>query len=246
VQTAEVLAGETTSVAFELPPAGLCPVTVTSDPNQAEVYLDYIPTGQLTDVVLAGIGYGKHDVTVRRSGYLLPPPQTVELSASTCATSVHFALVEEPPTATPTPGPTATPTAPPPPPPTPTPFPGGLKVWLNNAALRPGDTFEVAVSFTDSVIDFDGYMVIVRSDGRAWSILQGNRLVEALLPIVADAMEIHYPWGPVTVLRMQVPYGVPGYYAVYGAILPPGTPPTLQNARGPFSQLDIEPFYVSP
>jgi hypothetical protein len=50
----------------------------------------------------------------------------------------------------------------------------------------------------------------------------------------------------VTVLRMQIPYGVPGYYAVYGAILPAGTPPTLQNARGPFSQLDIEPFYVSP
>jgi hypothetical protein len=49
----------------------------------------------------------------------------------------------------------------------------------------------------------------------------------------------------VVVLRMQVPYGVGGFYGVYAAILPTGTTPTLQNAHGPYSQLDVEPFFVS-
>ncbi len=231
-QAAMVETGLTTPLLFELwTTTDACPISISSVPTGADIYLDYLPTGLVTDATIEEVGHGTHDVTVRKSGYLIPPPQTVELSAATCATSLLFDLM-----AVPTPTPT--------PPPTPTPFAQGLRVLLNNATLRPGDTFEVAVSFTDSIIDFDGYMVILRSDGRAWSILQGNRLVEGLWPIVADAMEIHYPWGPVTVFRMQIPYGVPGYYAVYGAILPAGTPPTLQNARGLYGQLDVEPARV--
>ena len=141
---------------------------------------------------------------------------------------------------TPTPTPTRTPL------PTPTPFPQGLHVWLNQSSLRPGDTFTVSVSFTDTILDWDGYVVIVRSDGKVWSIQYGNRLRDGIHPIVYNAMEIHQAWGPVEVFRMQIPYGVAGYYGVYAAILPTGTVPTLLNAKGPFSQLDIKACYVSP
>lgn len=102
----------------------------------------------------------------------------------------------------------------------------------------------MSISFTDSIVDFDGYVVIMSLNGYAWSILLNNRLVWGIHPIVTNAMEIHFPWGPVEVFRMQIPYGVAGYYAVYAAILPRGTRPTLQNARGKYSQLDIEAVQV--
>ena len=93
VVAAAVTAGSTTTVEFELWAATeSCPITVESVPTGAEIYLDYIGTWQVTNDTLAEVGYGTHAVTVLLPGYLKPPPQTVELSASTCATTLVFTL----------------------------------------------------------------------------------------------------------------------------------------------------------
>ena len=104
-----VTAGATTTVEFELWSAtDACPITVQSVPAGADIYLDYLPTGLLTDDTVADVGYGTHEVTVRLAGYLSPPPRTVELSAGTCATTIGFTLVAATPTDTPTETPTPT------------------------------------------------------------------------------------------------------------------------------------------
>lgn len=232
VETVLIESGLTTPILFELwASTGFCPIDVSSTPPGAEIYLDYITTGLVTNDSIAEVGYGTHEVTVRKSGYLIPPPQIVELSAGTCGTSLVFQLLL-PPTPTPTPTPR------------PTPFPEGLRVLLNNRELRPGDTFTVSVSFTDTILDWDGYMGILRSDGKVWSIVPGGALVEGIHPIVGHAMEIHQPFGPVEVLNMQIPHGVGGFYGIYAAILPLGTVPTIQNARGHYSQFVVEPARV--
>lgn len=235
VQEALVETGLTTPLLFELwTSTDSCPISVSSVPAGADIYLDYLATGQVTDGTIEAAGYGVHDVTVRKGGYMIPPSQTVELSASTCATSLVFQLLAPP-----------TPTSPPPTPTVaPTPFPEGLRVWLNGSAYRPGDTFNLAISFTNTVFDWDGYVVIVRSDGRVWSVIGGNRLVEGIHPIAAHALEIHQPFGPMEVFFMQIPYGIAGYYGIYAAILPMDTRPTIQNARGRYSQFAVEPAHV--
>ncbi|MDD5556171.1 MAG: PQQ-binding-like beta-propeller repeat protein [bacterium] len=117
-----------------------------------------------------------------------------------------------------------------------------LDVIILKDTFQPGDLFEIFVQFWDTNLDWDGYIVL--SNGRRfWSVLGGNRLVPGIRPIVRNALERHYYFSA-KVFSMRVPFGVEGNWVVYGAILPTGWAPTLENARNQFSQLDIEPFRV--
>ncbi|MDD5556172.1 MAG: PQQ-binding-like beta-propeller repeat protein [bacterium] len=113
-----------------------------------------------------------------------------------------------------------------------------IDVILLGRTFRPGDLFEIFVQFWDTNLDWDGYVVL--SNGRRfWSVLGGNRLVPGVRPIVRNALEQHSHFSA-KVFSIRVPYGVEGDWVVYGAILPTGWAPTLENARNQFSQLDIE------
>jgi hypothetical protein len=117
-----------------------------------------------------------------------------------------------------------------------------IDVIIPENSYHPGDLFEIYVQFWDTILDWDGYIVIV-VNGRVWSVLGSNRLKPGIHPIVRNALEKH-EFFSARVFALQVPYGVEGSYQVYGAILPTGTAPTLRNAYGPYSQIDIEPFQV--
>ena len=143
------------------------------------------------------------------------------------------------PTATPTPTRTPTPGLP-----TPTPTClQGLRVWLNQSSYKAGDTFEAEVSFSDTYMDWDGYLVFVRN-GNTWSSVKGG-LKRGVHARVKDRLEIRNCWGPETVLRMAVPHNAAGQYTLYVSTLPTGTKPTYTNARyGRFSQLTSATFTI--
>jgi hypothetical protein len=140
------------------------------------------------------------------------------------------------------PTPTSTPTPPILPTPTPTCL-QGLRVWLNNSSFSAGDTFEVQVSFSDTFMDWDGYLVFV-GNGGTWSVVRGQ-LQRGVHPIVTDRLEIHTCFGPEKVFSIRVPGNAAGFYTLYVATLPTGTRPTLANAMfGPNSQLAIVTFQI--
>ena len=140
------------------------------------------------------------------------------------------------PTSTPTPTPTLTPT------PTVT-FPPGLRVWPNKSSFRAGETLEIWVSFTNTYVDWDGYLVIA-GIGKEWSVMSPFTLKRGIHAIVRDAMEIHYNWGPQKVFSTVVPFGVSGNYTIYCATLMAGLKPTIQNACKPLCQLATTTFSV--
>jgi hypothetical protein len=122
-----------------------------------------------------------------------------------------------------------------------TPTPKFLNVNLNKSTFKGDDLFEVYVSFDSTVFDWDGYLVIV-GNGGVWSILRKG-LKAGVHPIISNAMEVHQPYSG-KVFSMRVPYGVPGSYLIYAAILQAGLKPTLQNAQGGGNQLAVAPFQV--
>jgi C1A family cysteine protease len=126
--------------------------------------------------------------------------------------------------------------------PTPTPLPGRLSVTLNKSTYQPGDILTIDVSFLGADLDWDGY-VVLSGPGGVYSVL-GSNLKKGVYPIVSNAMETHAPFSG-RVFSMEVPYGVQGSYECICAILPTGTAATMNNARGPFSQMAETPFQVS-
>ncbi|MCX6353556.1 MAG: C1 family peptidase [Candidatus Aureabacteria bacterium] len=198
---------------------------VFSNPPGADIYIDYVSLIGTTNATIdTGIEQGMHTVSVRKTDYLPPPPQVVDLTAAT--TTLTFTLIYNPtPTEEPTPFPTTTPV------PTATPvptFPPGLRLYLNQDSYKAGDACGISVSFTDTFVDWDGYVVII-GNGHVWSVT-GSGLKAGVIPIVRNAREIHNPFYA-RVLTLQVPYGASGVYMIYCAILPTRMAPTLENAR---------------
>lgn len=224
--TAAVTAGGTTPVVSDLELAtatASATIQVSSEPDGAEIYLDYIDLiGKTNAAVSTDIGCGVHTVSVRKSGYISPPPQVVDLTESACATSLAFTLLVQP---TPTP-------VPPPPGPTATPFPSGLRLTLNQGSYRPGDTLAVQASLDDSV-DFYFYLLAIPSNGRTYSLMSGNRVKKGVYPYVSCAlMEVH---GGVTanVFSVRMP-DIPGTLRLIGATVPAQLPRTAASAKGPY------------
>ncbi|MCX6358121.1 MAG: hypothetical protein NT045_09685, partial [Candidatus Aureabacteria bacterium] len=110
-------------------------------------------------------------------------------------------------------------------------------------------TLEIWGSFANTILDWDAYVVIM-GNGKTWSVMPENTLKKGIYALVKKAMEMHYDYlvgygfGPVRIFYMRVPSGASGYYTVYCAILPTGTKPTMNNARGPYSQLSIAGFQI--
>jgi hypothetical protein len=143
------------------------------------------------------------------------------------------------PTPTPTRTPTRTPIVP-----TPTPIcPQGLRVWLNKSSFNPGDTLEAWVSFSNTYMDWDGYLVFARR-GRTWSDVRGG-LKRGVHRAVTNRLEIHNCWGPKMVFSIRVPHNAAGQYTLFAAILPTGTRPTYANAKyGAYCQLASATFGI--
>lgn len=139
----------------------------------------------------------------------------------------------------PTPTPTQTPL-----PRTPTPIcPQGLRVWLNKSSFNPGETLELGVGFSDTYMDWDGYLVFVRSS-RTWSVVRGQ-LKRGVHPVVTNRLEIHNCWERDKVFSIWVPHNAAGQYTLFAAILPKGTRPTYANAKyGAYCQLASATFGI--
>ncbi|MCX6354685.1 MAG: PQQ-binding-like beta-propeller repeat protein [Candidatus Aureabacteria bacterium] len=138
-----------------------------------------------------------------------------------------------PPTPTMTPTPTVT-------------FPPGLRVWPNKTSFRAGETLEIWVSFTDTYVDWDGYLVIA-GIGKEWSVMSPFTLKRGIHALVKDGLEMHFPgggWGPEKVFSTVVPFGVSGNYTIYCATLMAGLKPTMKNALKPLCQLATTTFTV--
>jgi hypothetical protein len=120
----------------------------------------------------------------------------------------------------------------------------GLRVWLNKSSFNPGDTFEAWVSFSNTYMDWDGYLVFVGGGGETWSVV-GGQLKRGVHPVVKNRLEIHDCWGPEKVFSIRVPGNAAGPYTLYAATLPTGTKPTYANAvYGPNSQLAFTTFLI--
>jgi hypothetical protein len=244
VKAVKVATGGAETVIFELPAStDTGTITVQSIPNVADIYLDYLPTTLQTTDTLTDMAYGTYAVTVKKSGYLLPPPQTVELSASTPATTINFTLLSEwtptptpsIPTATPTaptPAPTATPTAPQP---TPTATPTSVLV-LNASAteVAPGDNFSISLVINEPISGFGtvtGYVVVLMPNGVWKSFVPNGRggfdLVPGVVPAATTSM---IPALNRTLLALTIPENLlRGDYWFAAGIFPQGVPISLNN-----------------
>jgi hypothetical protein len=91
-----VSAGEQASVECTLSATESYSLVITSTPSGADIYLDYQDTGEQTPATISTLGSGSHSVVVRKTAYLIPAPQTQELSEGTPTATIDFTLIPEP------------------------------------------------------------------------------------------------------------------------------------------------------
>ena len=71
-------------------------ITVSSTPSGAEIFLDNTDTGNVTPYTISNVPVGSHSVYVTLSGYKIPLPVSVTVSAGS-TTPADFTLVQIPP-----------------------------------------------------------------------------------------------------------------------------------------------------
>src|SRR5512136_2432232 len=116
-QTVTVVVGETAQADFVLTPVPTTgSIHVTSTPSGAEIWIDNVDSGQMTEFTIDGITPGDHTVNVTLAGYEMAAEQTVTVVAGETA-QADFVL-----TPVPTTGSIHV-----------TSTPSGAEIWIDNA-----------------------------------------------------------------------------------------------------------------